>query len=73
MVDQAHIPEDEWIRSRIKRLRDLRWGVTDAQAIRAIDNLIAEAEERLARLIHDDGELRLTSGSLDHLIGTRQQ
>jgi hypothetical protein len=42
-----HLPEDEWIRDRIRRLRVLRRSVFDAQAIRAIDELIEEAEERL--------------------------
>jgi hypothetical protein len=44
------LPEDEWIRSRIERLRGLRRSVLDAQAIRAIDQLIDEAEERLEAL-----------------------
>jgi hypothetical protein len=42
-----HLPEDEWIRDRIRRLRVLRRSVFDAQAIRAIDELIEQAEERL--------------------------
>jgi hypothetical protein len=42
-----HLPEDEWIRSRIRRLRALRRSVLDA---RAIDELIEEAEERLQSL-----------------------
>jgi hypothetical protein len=42
-----HLPEDEWIRDRIRRLRVLRRSVFDAQAIHAIDALIEEAEERL--------------------------
>ena len=45
-----HLPEDEWIRSRIGRLRALRRAVLDAQALRAIDELIDEAEERLHAL-----------------------
>ena len=45
-----HLPEDEWIRTRIGRLRVLRRSVLDAQAIRAIDELIDEAEERLQTL-----------------------
>jgi hypothetical protein len=45
-----HLSEDEWIRSRIGRLRALRRFVLDAQAIRAIDQLIDEAEERLEAL-----------------------
>ena len=43
----AHPPEDEWIRYRIGRLRALRDAVYDRQTLRAIDELIAEAEERL--------------------------
>jgi hypothetical protein len=50
MADQAHMPEDEWIRYRIRRLLALREAVIDAQTIRAIDDLIAEAEERLHAL-----------------------
>ena len=42
--------EDEWIRYRIGRLRELRRSVTDAQTIRAINELITEAEERLQAL-----------------------
>ena len=45
-----HPPEDEWIRSRIERLRLLRRSVLDARATRAIDELIEEAEERLKAL-----------------------
>jgi len=41
------MPEDEWIRHRIGRLRALRQAVHDRQTLRAIDELIAEAEERL--------------------------
>jgi hypothetical protein len=46
----AHPPEDEWIRYRIERLRRLRRSVTDAHAVRAIDELIYEAEERVRAL-----------------------
>ena len=46
----AHVSEDEWIRYRIGRLRELRRSVTDAQTIRAINELITEAEERLQAL-----------------------
>ena len=48
MAENAHTPEDQWIRHRIGRLRALRRSVTDDRSIRAIDDLIAEAEERLA-------------------------
>jgi hypothetical protein len=41
------LPETEWIRSRIERLLGLRRSVIDAQSVRAIDELIEEAEERL--------------------------
>ena len=44
------MPEDEWIRSRIGQLRDLRRSVIDAQTIRAIDELIGQAEVRLRAL-----------------------
>ena len=44
------IPEDEWIRYRIGRLRALRRSVTDAQTVRALNELIDEAEERLQAL-----------------------
>ena len=47
MAENADIPEDQWIRHRIWRLRALRRLVTDDRAIRAINDLIAEAEERL--------------------------
>ena len=50
MSQSVQMPEDEWIRSRIGRLRDLHRSVTDAQTIRAIDDLISEAEERLRAL-----------------------
>jgi len=50
MTRNPHMPEDEWIRYRIGRLRQLRRAVTDSQTIRAIDELIAEAEERLQAL-----------------------
>ena len=50
MARNPHMPEDDWIRYRIGRLRQLRWAVTDSQTIRAIDELIAEAEERLHAL-----------------------
>ena len=46
----AHLPEVEWIRYRIERLRRLRRSVTDAAAVRAIDELIYEAEERVRAL-----------------------
>jgi hypothetical protein len=46
----AHLPEDEWIRYRIEQLRRLRRSVTDAPAVRAIDELIHEAEERVKAL-----------------------
>jgi len=46
----AHLPEDEWIRYRIEQLRRLRRSVTDAPAVRAIDELIYEAEERVRAL-----------------------
>ena len=46
----AYPPEDEWIRHRIERLRRLRRSVTDAHAVRAIDELIYEAEERIRAL-----------------------
>jgi len=44
------MPEDEWIRYRVRRLLALREAVIDAQTIRAIDDLIVEAEERLHAL-----------------------
>ena len=47
MAQTAHMPEDEWIRDRIRRLRALRRAMTDAQAVRAIDELIYEAEQRV--------------------------
>ena len=50
MAQSAPMPEDEWIRHRIGRLRALRQGVHDRQTLRAIDELIAEAEERLEML-----------------------
>ena len=50
MAQNVNIPEDEWIRYRIGRLRELRRSVTDAQTVRAIDELIDEAEERLEAL-----------------------
>jgi hypothetical protein len=50
MADQAHIPENEWIRDRIERLQLLRRSVGDAQALRVIEELIAEAYDRLAAL-----------------------
>jgi hypothetical protein len=46
----VHPPEDEWIRYRIERLRRLRRSVTDSHAVRAIDELIYEAEERVRAL-----------------------
>jgi hypothetical protein len=46
----APMPEADWIRHRIGRLRELRRSVTDAKAIRAIEELIGEAEERLEAL-----------------------
>jgi hypothetical protein len=46
----AHLPEDEWIRYRIEQLRRLRRSVTDAHAVRAIDELIYKAEERVRAL-----------------------
>jgi hypothetical protein len=42
--------EPDWVRSRIERLRDLRGSAPDDRARRAIDELIAEAEERLRRI-----------------------
>jgi hypothetical protein len=50
MAQTAHMPEDEWIRDRIRRLRALRRAMTDAQAVRAIDELIYEAEQRVMAL-----------------------
>jgi len=50
MAQNAHMPEDEWIRDRIRRLRALRRAMTDAQAVRAIDELIYEAEQRVMAL-----------------------
>ena len=50
MAQTAHMPEDEWIRDRIRRLRALRRAMTDAQAVRAIDDLIYEAEQRVMAL-----------------------
>lgn len=50
MSQNAHMPEDEWIRYRIGRLRELRRSVTDAQTLRAINELVEEAEERLQAL-----------------------
>jgi hypothetical protein len=50
MAQNAHMPEDEWIRDRIRRLRALRRAMTDAQAVRAIDDLIYEAEQRVMAL-----------------------
>ena len=50
MAENAHMPENEWIRYRIGRLQALRRDVTDTQTIRAIDELVAEAEERLQML-----------------------
>jgi hypothetical protein len=50
MARNVTIPEDEWIRYRIGRLRQLRRSVTDACTVRAIDELIDEAEERLESL-----------------------
>ena len=46
----AHLPENEWIRHRVGRLRALRDAVYDRQTLRAIDELIAEAEGRLQAL-----------------------
>ena len=43
-------PFNEWIRDRIRRLRALRRAMTDAQAVRAIDELIYEAEQRVMAL-----------------------
>lgn len=50
MAENSHMPENEWIRYRIGRLQALRRDVTDTRTIRAIDDLIAEAEERLQML-----------------------
>ena len=50
MAQSTNIPEDEWIRYRIGRLRELRRSVIDAKTVRAIDELIDEAEERLQAL-----------------------
>jgi len=50
MAQDNPIPEVEWIRNRIGRLWALRWSVTDALAVRAIDDLIAEAEQRVKAL-----------------------
>ena len=50
MAQTVDLPEEEWIRYRIGRLRDLRRSVIDAQTIRAINQLIEEAEERLEAL-----------------------
>jgi len=47
---QGDMPEVEWIRYRIGRLWTLRRTVTDALALRAIDDLIAEAEQRVEAL-----------------------
>jgi len=50
MTQNDQMPEVEWIRYRIGRLWTLRRSVTDAIAIRAIDDLIAEAEQRVKAL-----------------------
>ena len=44
------LPEDDWIRYRIGRLRELRRSVMDARTVRAIDELIEEAEQRIKAL-----------------------
>ena len=50
MSRQTNLPEEDWIRYRIGRLRELRRSVIDAQTVRAINELIDEAEERLVAL-----------------------
>ena len=50
LTGMSELPEDEWIRYRIGRLLALRKAVYDAQALRAIDELIDEAEKRLRAL-----------------------
>ena len=49
-AQNAPLPERDWIHYRIGRLRELRRSVTDARTVRAIDELIDEAEERLESL-----------------------
>jgi hypothetical protein len=45
------IPDETvWLRDRVERLRGLLKFVTDDRAVGAIEQLIAEAEERLAAL-----------------------
>ena len=50
MRTTENMAENEWIRYRIGRLRSLRNSVYDRQTLQAIDELIAEAEERLEML-----------------------
>jgi len=50
------MPEIEWIRYRIGRLCSLRWSMTDTLAVRAIDDLIAEAEQRVKALGASDAD-----------------
>ena len=50
MAPNSNLPEEDWIRYRIGRLRELRRSVTDAQTVHAINELIDEAEERLQAL-----------------------
>jgi hypothetical protein len=58
MAQNVNTPEDAWIRYRIGRLRELCRSVIDAQTVRAINELIDEAEERLQALEPLDPMLR---------------
>ncbi len=46
--------EESRLRHRIERLRHLLQTITDERAVQAIRHLIAEAEERLKRLIENE-------------------
>jgi Ser/Thr protein kinase RdoA (MazF antagonist) len=46
----SRLDEPDWLRHRVEQLRKLRQFVSDGRARAAIDELIAEAEERLERI-----------------------
>jgi hypothetical protein len=46
----SRLDEPDWLRHRIEQLRKLRQFVSDGRALDAIDELIAEAAERLQRI-----------------------
>jgi hypothetical protein len=53
--DTISAAEPEWLRHRIERFQTILRFVSDERAVAELERMLAEAQERLARLMEDRG------------------